>query len=110
MTIAVCFRCGAFKNGALVLCSKCGADPTTKEDRALSLALSDHHYEKKSLERYAVFIKAGKSPPVSPHLVEELKESLTSEVAKRISAIFPDLTENRDDLTHRNPPPSLASN
>lgn len=52
MTIAICFKCGSDKLGALLACSGCGTTPRTQSDLALSLVLTDHLSSKSQLAHY----------------------------------------------------------
>lgn len=42
MTVAVCFKCGSEKFGALTQCGACKSTPSAEGDLALSLVLSEH--------------------------------------------------------------------
>jgi len=59
MTMAVCFNCGEMKFGAFVDCKKCNAKPTTDDDRALSLVMTDHYFEMEALKELGARIKNG---------------------------------------------------
>jgi hypothetical protein len=49
MTVAVCFRCGERKVGAFGACGKCGVQPITDDDLVLSLAMTDHYFDRPTL-------------------------------------------------------------
>lgn len=49
MTVAICFACGEFKVGAFTPCPACGGAPTTLEEEAQSLALTDHYLAPEAL-------------------------------------------------------------
>jgi len=51
--MAVCFKCGSAKSGALIACRKCSAAPQTNSEYAVSLALSDHLSTKDQLAQYS---------------------------------------------------------
>lgn len=81
MTIALCTKCGAKKFGAFSPCKECGFVPTSYEERAKSVMLSDHHHTHTELDEIAKSIKAGKPVQFDPAavarnaLVLELMES-----------------------------------
>ena len=79
MTLAICLQCGAEKLGALTLCSECGSVPSTADERARSLALSDHNLSADELRAIAAKIRAGESP--------SFDEASIAEVAGQISMI-----------------------
>lgn len=63
MTVAVCYKCGEFKCGALTPCRKCRAVPKGDADAfELSMAMTDWHFDKRSLEKMSADIKRGKPP------------------------------------------------
>ena len=51
MTIAICKSCGAKKFGALVQCENCNFEPSTKDDIAESIILSDQYLGLKTLKK-----------------------------------------------------------
>ena len=53
MSIAICFKCGSDKSGALLACSGCGTTPRTHSELALSLVLTDHLSSKTQLVHYS---------------------------------------------------------
>jgi hypothetical protein len=88
MTVAVCIKCGAFKWGAFNPCEKCGAKPNGPDEMALSMAVSDHHFDKPSLERIGAEIRAGRPVPVDPAFVESLKDVVASPIGQRMMGMF----------------------
>lgn len=88
MTVAVCIKCGAFKWGAFNPCETCGAKPNGPDEMALSMAISDHHFDKPSLERIAAEIRAGRPVPIDPAFVESLKDALASPTGQRMMGMF----------------------
>ena len=64
MGMAICFKCGSAKSGALAACQTCHAVPRTRDDLALSLALSDHLSSKEQLAQYSHEIRSGKGASV----------------------------------------------
>ena len=73
MTRAICWQCGAFKSGSWMPCPKCSADPITDDERIISLFLSDHYHNEKSLNALHVQITSGSKNYVIPN---EIKEKL----------------------------------
>lgn len=53
MGMAICFKCGSDKSGALLACSGCGTTPRTHSELALSLVLTDHLSSKTQLAHYS---------------------------------------------------------
>lgn len=53
MGMAICFKCGSAKSGALVPCQNCKVAPKTNSEYAISLALSDHLSTKDQLAQYS---------------------------------------------------------
>jgi hypothetical protein len=58
--------CGAEKFGAFTPCSECQRVPTTIEDRAKSLMLSDHNFPPEQLHRFTLVIESGADLPWDP--------------------------------------------
>jgi hypothetical protein len=77
MTIAVCVKCGQFKFGAFNSCRKCGAEPRHIDDLALSLAMSDHYFDKPTLEQISKIIQTGREPVIDRTLVQRITEELS---------------------------------
>jgi hypothetical protein len=51
--MAICFKCGSAKSGALIACRSCDAAPRTNSEYAVSLALSDHLSSQDQLAQYS---------------------------------------------------------
>lgn len=51
--MAICFKCGSAKSGALIACKQCGVAPKASNEFAVSLALSDHLSSKDDLAKYS---------------------------------------------------------
>ena len=60
MGMAICFRCGSAKPGALVACRSCNAAPCRNSEYAVSLALSDHLSPKDRLVQYSHELRHGR--------------------------------------------------
>lgn len=71
MTIALCTKCGAKKFGAFSPCEGCGFVPTSYEERAKSVMLSDHHHTRAELDKIGESIKAGESVIFDPSEVAQ---------------------------------------
>ena len=70
MTLAICWKCGAQKVGALTWCSACNQLPTLPEDQAKSLLLSDHYRDAAELARLGEEIASGDSVGFDPTELE----------------------------------------
>ena len=79
MTTAVCFKCGVIKFGAFVPCPECSACPQTEDDLALSLAMTDHYFDRPTLEQMGAAIRDGKPPHLEPdthaRLIQQIRSS-----------------------------------
>jgi hypothetical protein len=82
MTQAVCFKCGSLKFGAFSNCERCGARPQSDDDLMLSLAFTDHYFDRASLERIGADIAAGVPPQLDPTTKEKLRPAVQE--AKRM--------------------------
>ncbi len=51
--MAICFKCGSEKSGALLACGACGTTPRVNSELALSLVLTDHLSSKTQLAHYS---------------------------------------------------------
>ena len=71
MTRAICWQCGAFKSGSWMPCQNCNADPITDDERIISLFLSDHYHNKKSLNALHVQITSSSKYYVIPNEIRE---------------------------------------
>jgi len=89
MTTAVCFRCGAFKHGALNECETCGTPPISTVEQAISLSLTDHHYSAEELKRLGGKIVSGKlERSVDTGLVTGYLESLRSDHGRDMARLM----------------------
>ena len=66
MTVAVCYKCGAMKFGAFSACKQCGAMPSSEDDYALSLSITDHYFDISTLEEMGRNIAIGTPPHLDP--------------------------------------------
>ena len=59
MTIAVCFKCGHIKFGALCKCDKCNTAPLTAKEKALSMVLTEFCLKGNDMDKYSKLIQEG---------------------------------------------------
>ena len=71
MTKAICWQCGALKTGSWIPCPNCSADPITIDERIISLFLSDHYHNEKSLNALHAQITSGSKNYVIPNEIRE---------------------------------------
>ena len=76
MAMAICFKCGSAKSGALVACRSCNAAPRTNSEYAVSLALSDHLSTKDQLAQYSHELRNGKKLSVPREALVEALDAL----------------------------------
>lgn len=76
MTVAVCIKCGATKIGAFVRCLSCGYVPTSEEDRAKSVLLSDHNLTNEDLGDVSKRIKSGLGVTFDETSLQQFVESV----------------------------------
>jgi len=76
MTIAICFRCGREKSGALVKCGDCVATPRTSDEIATALALSRHLSSESDLAVFARQIKQHGRAVVPDALLAQARQAL----------------------------------
>jgi len=72
MTIAVCLRCGEFKNGAWTTCEKCGYAPHDDESYTKHLLITEHYLSREQLEDVSAKVKAGEPIDFPQALLEQL--------------------------------------
>ena len=76
MAMAICFKCGSAKSGALVACRSCNAAPRTNSEYAVSLALSDHLSSKDQLTQYSHELRNGKKLSVPREALVQALDAL----------------------------------
>ena len=110
MTVAVCYKCGAFKRGAFVHCETCGSRPTNDDDLALSMAFSDRNFDQPTLQFISGQLQVGKPVSVDPSLVSRIKEMIASPAGARMKAMFQKAAsgENTSDEPVTNHPDKIA--
>lgn len=60
MSMAICFKCGSAKSGAMTPCRTCNVAPRINSQYAVSLALSTHLSTKDQLAQYSHELRIGK--------------------------------------------------
>ena len=81
MTKAICWRCGEYKSGSFVPCPKCNADPTTEDERIISLFLTDHYQDETSLNALHVQISNGGRETEQYVIPDDVKEQIRPALA-----------------------------
>lgn len=76
MAMAICFKCGSAKSGALIACRTCNAVPRTNNEYAVSLALSDHLSSKGQLAQYSHELRNGKKLSVPREALTQAFDAL----------------------------------
>jgi len=76
MGMAICFKCGSAKSGALTACRSCNAAPRTNGEYAASLALSDHLSSKDQLAQYSQELRNGNKLSVPREALAQALEAL----------------------------------
>jgi hypothetical protein len=76
MTLAICWKCGSRKVGALSACSSCGAFPTVASDQAKSILLSDHYRDADELAQAGQQIASGGTVAFDDGEVERLTQAV----------------------------------
>ena len=76
MSMAICFKCGSAKSGALIACRSCNAAPRTNSEYAVSLALSDHLSSKDQLAQYSHELRNGNKLSVPREALAQALDAL----------------------------------
>lgn len=76
MTLAICFKCGSDKPGALLACSGCGTTPRAHSELALSLVLTDHLSSKSQLAHYSHELRNHLKLSVPPEALAQAQDAL----------------------------------
>ncbi len=74
--MAICFKCGSAKSGALIACRSCNAAPRTNSEYAVSLALSDHLSSKDQLAQYSHELRNGQKVSVPREALVQALDAL----------------------------------
>lgn len=76
MAMAICFKCGSEKSGALIACRKCGAAPQTNSEYTVSLVLSEHLSSKDELAQYSHELRNGQELSVPREALGQAQDAL----------------------------------
>ena len=76
MAMAICFKCGSAKSGALIACRSCNAAPRTNSEYAVSLALSDLLSSKDQLAQYSHELRNSKKLSVPQDALGQALDAL----------------------------------
>lgn len=76
MSMAICFKCGSAKSGALTACRSCNAAPRTNTEYAVSLVLSDHLSSKDQLVQYSHELRNGNKLSVPREALAQALDAL----------------------------------
>ena len=89
MTVAVCYKCGAIKHGAFCPCSRCAAVPQSEDDLALSVVMTDHYFDRRTLQRMGTSVREGRPSHLDPDTRKQLVVALRgSGLLKKIQRTF----------------------
>ncbi len=89
MTRAICIRCGAEKFGAWTNCPQCRFIPHSNNDRALSLALTDHNQSPEQLQALAMRIRGGEKLRLDPATEQAMLEAIRMPNVQRMLGSAP---------------------
>lgn len=76
MGMAICFKCGSAKSGALTACRSCNVAPRTNSEYAASLALSDHLSSRDQLSQYSHELRNGNKLSVPREALAQALDAL----------------------------------
>lgn len=76
MAMAICFKCGSAKSGALTACRSCNAAPCTNSEYSVSLALSDYLSSKDQLAQYSHELRNGNKLSVPREALAQALDAL----------------------------------
>ncbi len=92
MTTAICYNCGKFKTSAFIPCYQCGAIPKQDDDIILSLALTDHFFDRNTLTNLGETIQNGEQVQLDAQtqavLRQKLQEPETASMIKYLKDLF----------------------
>ena len=84
MTIAICIKCGAEKFGAFVSCKACGFRPTSDEELAKSLMVTDRYFPVDTLRNIGKDLSAGGDVQFSPENIAALVDTIHKDGLRRM--------------------------
>ena len=76
MAMAICFKCGSAKSGALTACQSCNSAPCTNSEHVASLALSDYLSSSEQLAQYSHELRNGKKLSVPREVIVQALDAL----------------------------------
>lgn len=76
MGMAICFKCGSAKSGALTACRSCNVTPSTNSEHAVSLSLSDHLSSEGQLAQYSQALRNGNKLSVPREALAQALDAL----------------------------------
>lgn len=92
MTTVVCYKCGKFKTGAFTPCSNCKAMPKEDDDLILSLALTDHFFDRTTLKNMGAEIETGVKIQLEPEtqqvLLQKIQEPETASMLNWLIELY----------------------
>lgn len=98
MIKAICCGCGAEKSAPIKLCNECGAMPTSREDRVVSVCLSSECLKQTNLRIASLYIRKKDRLPGFHEKVKLTAERIVREMPEdfQLSQSF-DLSELLED-------------
>ena len=89
MTMAICINCGGEKFGAFGACDGCGFRPTSEEEMAKALMMTDHYFSKEKLAEIGADIKKGTAVTFNPENVAQCIQALRNGRTRRMLGLEP---------------------
>jgi hypothetical protein len=84
MTVAICISCGERKFGAFVGCKGCGFRPTSEEELAKSMMVTDHYFSTEQLDEIARDWNSGKPVRFDPGNVSQFVEMVRKQQTRKM--------------------------
>lgn len=99
MTMAACYKCGAWKFGALTKCPACAAVPSTEDDIMVSMILTDdpHNGSQEEWQDRIDIIKSGRKFTIKEPAASQLREAARNYLSKMGPNVTGDEDEYDDD-------------
>lgn len=109
--MAICFKCGSEKSGALIACRSCYVAPRTNSEYAVSLALSDNLSSKEQLTQYSQELQSGKKLSVPREALVQALDALKEPQLRAMLGAQPAATSPAPSapVATRQPPPIHSS-
>lgn len=106
MTMAVCHNCGEIKFGAFVPCPKCHDFPQTEDELILSLAMTDHYFDMRTLRQMGSAVRNGTPPNLDPETRARLSHDLRSSgILAKMQGMISEMRDQQDFDSDDDPPP-----